>query len=455
MPSKYTIDDVKCEFENRGYILISDEYINSKTKLQYLCKQHLDYGIQEISFSHFHYRQQGCIICGRKKANINHRISEKDIKDLLVDTNWEYAGIDISGRRTIALLVCPLHRDKGPQRILIDSLRSGRGCKYCAKNVRLTQEEYIRRVEENVPHIKVLGTYVSQTTRISVKCLVHDKVWDVKPFDLLRPGTCGCSECQKDLLRNLRQKTVEYRKDEMLYTNPSIEIISAKLIFGETVKFRCHKCRHEWESFYPQIYFSGRSGCPECSRAARIQASRKTHEKFCDEISQKIPHIKVVGEYVNSVTPIKLYCSIHDTYFERTPNSLLNAKTGCPKCSNKHSENMVGHILDSAGIMYEREKTFPSCKDKNMLPFDYYLPEWNLIIEYDGEDHYMPIDRSGHGKEAAQRKFEYTQSHDSIKNAFCSDNGIKLIRIPYWEKKNIEEYLFQQLANKQVDFNLS
>ena len=75
-----------------------------------------------------------------------------------------------------------------------------------------------------------------------------------------------------------------------------------------------------------------------------------------------------------------------------------------------------------------------------MLPFDFYLPQYNLIIEYDGEQHFKPISVFG-GEDA----FWTTVTHDAIKNQYCEDNDIDLLRIPYWEFDNIEKLIKDKL----------
>jgi hypothetical protein len=80
------------------------------------------------------------------------------------------------------------------------------------------------------------------------------------------------------------------------------------------------------------------------------------------------------------------------------------------------------------------------------LPFDVYVPLYNLVIEYDGEQHFdikHSFDKS---------KFWVTIYHDAIKNAYCEDNNINLLRIPYWEYENINGIIDREI-NKLKTFN--
>ena len=87
-------------------------------------------------------------------------------------------------------------------------------------------------------------------------------------------------------------------------------------------------------------------------------------------------------------------------------------------------------------IEFIQEKRFVDCRDKKPLPFDFYLPQYNLIIEFDGRHHFEEKGRGNH---------EITVKHDEIKNQYCKDNDINLLRIPYWEGSNIENIISTQL----------
>ena len=109
----------------------------------------------------------------------------------------------------------------------------------------------------------------------------------------------------------------------------------------------------------------------------------------------------------------------------------------CPICNSSNGEQRISYILNNLGITYKIQYRFSDCKgDNKTLPFDFYIEDKNILIEYDGIQHFEPIDFFG-GKEG----FEKQQKYDNIKNQYCKDNNIKLIRIPYFEFSNIEKLL--------------
>ena len=85
--------------------------------------------------------------------------------------------------------------------------------------------------------------------------------------------------------------------------------------------------------------------------------------------------------------------------------------------------------------------TFSGCKDKQELPFDFYIPAINMLIEFDGPQHDAPVQFYGTTKERAEIVFEYTKKHDNMKNNFCEREGYFLFRIKYKDLKNIDSIL--------------
>ena len=100
--------------------------------------------------------------------------------------------------------------------------------------------------------------------------------------------------------------------------------------------------------------------------------------------------------------------------------------------------------LENNNIEYIRQYKFKDCKDKRALPFDFYLPQYNLCIEYDGKGHFQKVDYYGKlADDKLQENYEYVKKHDKIKTEYCKNHNIKLLRISY--KENIENKLNEWL----------
>lgn len=104
-----------------------------------------------------------------------------------------------------------------------------------------------------------------------------------------------------------------------------------------------------------------------------------------------------------------------------------NEKTRCNYCSSKISniEREVMLFLKENNITYIHQKKFKECKNKRELPFDFYLPDYNICIEVDGEQHfYNTLYRN-------EKDFEQRKINDNIKDNYCLFNNIQLIRLKY------------------------
>ena len=136
---------------------------------------------------------------------------------------------------------------------------------------------------------------------------------------------------------------------------------------------------------------------------------------------------------------ILITCPSHGDFKQKIRSHIYD-KTGCPYCSESKGEREINNYLIENKINFIRQKKFDGCINKFKLPFDFYLPDLNLCIEYDGEQHFEINDYFG-GKEG----FEKVKINDGIKNSYCENNGINLIRIPYYDYNNILKLLNEKL----------
>lgn len=113
-------------------------------------------------------------------------------------------------------------------------------------------------------------------------------------------------------------------------------------------------------------------------------------------------------------------CVVNGTY-------LRNGDTQSCGCIKSKGEYKIVKILQENKIFFEQQKTFSGCKDKALLPFDFYVNN-QYLIEYDGEQHFNT---------KSIFDYEYTHKHDLIKTQWCKKNNIPLIRIPYTHFDNI------------------
>ena len=143
-------------------------------------------------------------------------------------------------------------------------------------------------------------------------------------------------------------------------------------------------------------------------------------------------------EYINNITKVAILCKKCNKIFEQRPISHL-AGRGCPICCESKGEAKVSKYLLENDISFIPQKTFKTLRDKNPLFADFYLDNFNLLIEYDGEYHYKAI--RGSTPEIKQKNLEIQQRRDKIKDEWAKANNIPLLRISYWDFDRIEELI--------------
>ncbi len=169
-------------------------------------------------------------------------------------------------------------------------------------------------------------------------------------------------------------------------------------------------------------------GCSKCgykkmSQQEFIEKAKKIH-------GDKYDYSKTIFENVK--LKVKIICPIHGV-FEQNAHSHLNGE-GCPKCKSSKGEIAIRNYLKEKNILFEEQKKFKECKNERALSFDFYLPNENLLIEYNGIQHYEMNDYFG-----GEKQFKKQQKNDKLKKEFAEKNNIKLLTISY--KENIFDKL--------------
>lgn len=443
------INIIRNEFEERGYELLSTEYINRTTKLEYVCLKHREKGVLKVSYSNFK-TGQGCIYCAHDTLGLNKRVDESDIKLLTESKGFIYKGVlydEGKFHKTYVLFMCPNHLDKGIQRKPFDSMKKSNGqCNYCNGKNR-SHEDFIKIMCEINPNIMILSSYINATNNIKCKCIIDGYEWISNANSLM--GGAGCKHCGLKSLSEIKTKSHDEFIQEITLNKPNIEILSDYTGCKDLITCKCKIDGTIWETT-PTSLLNISVGCPTCISKSTSERCRKSNEQFLNELKLINPDIIPLETYTTENTKIKCLCKKHNHIWYVSPNKILYRRTGCPKCASYHNENILDDILDNWGFNYNIQKRFKDCVDKNTLPFDRYLSEFGVLIEYDGEGHDRPIRRGSMSYNDALIQFEIVKKHDQIKNEYCKKNNIPLIRIPYWEKDNMEYYLFNELVKYGV-----
>lgn len=279
-----------------------------------------------------------------------------------------------------------------------------------------------------------LVEYNGVKNKIKIICS-NNHIFEQSPNDHLNGH--GCKKCSG-------WGEMKYDNDEFLKRIEQIhglEIICDKTQYidhNEKVILNCPQHGVFYKS--PKDLLIKKQGCPKCGYKRASLKNKRSPNDFVDkaDVIHGYFYNYSLVDYINAITKIKIICPKHGI-FEQYPKDHINQSHGCPSCSFSKGERIISNILNEKEIKFIAQYSFDDCVNKNTkrkLFFDFYLPEWNVCIEFDGEQHFFPVNKFGGIKE-----FSYIKQRDEIKNEYCILNEIVLIRINYKQIKQIEEII--------------
>lgn len=372
----------------------------------------------------------GCPECAKlKNANNQRKTHEQFISELAI-ANPDIEVLEkYKGARTPILVKCKI--DGHEWYATPDNLLRGKRCPKCTGHVRRTHDEFVSEITAINPNIEIIGKFINTSTKILCRCKIDGFEWMANPNDLLK-GT-GCPKCIG------RYKTHNEFITELSAINPNIEILTEYVDSNTKVLCKCKIDGYEWWALPYCLLVQG-TGCPRCI------GRMKTHEEFVEEVRFINPDVEIIGKYIDSKTKILVKCKKcgHEWYVQ--PCSLL-ACHGCPNCYKSRGENRIEVFLKNNSIDYILHHKYEGLigLGGNLLSYDFYLPNYNILIEYQGRQHYEPVDMFG-----GEEQFVIQQEHDKRKRQYAKEHNINLLEIPYWDFENIETILKSYLLKQQV-----
>lgn len=336
------------------------------------------------------------------------------------DNKYDYSRINYINSATPVEIICQKH---GIFKQTPNGHLSGRGCLLCgktstAKKLKKDTDCFIEK------SIKVHGgkydysrvNYINIATPVEIICQKHG-IFKQAPSSHYKGSGCPKCSYEKKMLNNdefIKMARLTHG-DKYDYSNVNydgsfkpIEIICTKHgIFKQT----------------PTRHLAG-SGCKKCSIDRKKSNTSEFIKKARIIHNDKYDYSK--SEYTGVHDRINIICKKHGI-FQQSVEGHLKGR-GCPMCKESKGELNTAISLKNLGIEFIRNKKFDDCIGVYglKLPFDFYLPDHNMCIEYDGIQHFRISDFYG-GNEAFIRQ----QRNDKIKTDYCENNGITLLRIPY------------------------
>ena len=336
---------------------------------------------------------------------------------------------------------CNIHRDV-VQTTTIAHLVEGKKCRFCgiertANKKRMSLDKYVERDKarcselnfEYVNTIRDKSKNGENKIYIEFICNRHRKVGiqRMSRYNMYR-DIKGCEYCA-------HKKFLDGELEQLCNQgSPHIKIITEP-IFQINQRVDCICEKHGLITNVRVGDIIGGKSCAKCGLDKLSEQNLLSDEKVELIISEYHPNATITSEYRGSSTPVTLRCNKCGYEY----SAYIRLRKQCPNCERYYyGEKLVQDYLDNNKISYTPQYKFDDCRNIYALPFDFYLSDLNICIEYQGKQHYKPVDLFG-GEEG----FEYRKKNDNIKKEYCRLNNIKLIEVPYtYNTANaVEEYL--------------
>lgn len=192
-------------------------------------------------------------------------------------------------------------------------------------------------------------------------------------------------------------------------------------------------------------------GCTFCSHEENTEKQRLSTDEIINIVNRYNGVLLNPNDYTGwNDKNLRIVCSNCGRPFITSLNSFAkHCGQLCLECSKVETkgEHKVRLFLETYCINYYPQFRFDNCRYKNSLPFDFYLPDLKTVIEYDGEFHYQVIILGNETKEQAEERFKIAKLRDEIKNEYCKNNDIDIIRIPYWDYNDINYILYNKIID--------
>lgn len=315
---------------------------------------------------------------------------------------------------------------------------NGGGCPECKKEKihrkqALSNEQYVQMVAKSNPDVVPVETYYNMSTPIDHYHKSCGHTTKMTPYIVLEG--CGCVLCKGKKISQTKARSQEEFCAEMLFLQPTIKILSKFENVNEKIDCKCLVCGYSW-SPRPNHLLEGH-GCPRCAFDKNADNLRKSHEQFLEELSQVNPYVVLKGKYRTYDKKVECQCTECGHVWSITPAMLMRGR-GCPKCKESSGERRIRAFLEQHGILFTKDKRFKGLVGLGNKPlsYDFYLPTYNLLVEFQGEQHDHVVDLYG-----GENQFKTQKEHDRRKYNYAISNGYEFLEINYRDMNKIESIL--------------
>ena len=456
-----------------------------------------------------HLKSQGCPICGKERSRKSRLLSLDEFINRATkvhNNKYDYDNVNYIRSNIKVSITCPIHGDfeQTPTCHL-----NGQGCPKCANIEKYTKEDFINKANtiHNFKYDYSRVEYINSDTKICIICPEHGEFWQI-PHSHLKG--IGCPICGQ--IKSAKSRS-DKKQQEFLSLIDSTNIrLLGDYNKGETkIKVQCKECEHIWEST-PHSIKSGH-GCPKCAISKRSKQQTKTHVQFIEELKLINNNILIISEYTGSKnkinceclicgnkfsilpghllhgvgckqcainkrriskeefisrannkhnnkydyskinfvdmsTKIEIVCPIHGSFWQEPASHIIG--NGCPRCKDSVGEKEIFRILNKYNVSFIPQYCLPLQNHNYLIDFVIEFENKQFFIEYNGLQHYKPIEFFGGNK-----SFLRQCKRDYEVQEYCKLNNIELLEISYeLPFEEIEKTLIEHFNKWKISYFL-
>lgn len=298
-------------------------------------------------------------------------------------------------------------------------------CQDCGKRKKI-KEHFEQSLRDKFPEEDFeLINFTTTQNPVILRCLQCGEEVEYQVANSIRSKKHLCSHCfplRFDELEETKRSFLIYIEKNPQWTLiTNLQKISSS---RELISCKCNKCgKINNKTFYDYMKNI------KCFCNRKIEEVNNIIQEICQKEKYNCLSLNKQNTYRDRII-LQHDCGYQ---YEVVAQSFINGYGRCPKCMKKKSkgERLVQDWLVNNNIKFIRE--YPLCLEGHTLRMDFFLPEYNIYIEYQGEQHYKSISFFG-----GEENFQKRQYYDNLKRKYCKNN---LIEIPYYEIDNISSIL--------------
>lgn len=362
--------------------------------------------------------------------------------------DYDYSRVEYTNRDSRVIIGCPKHGyfQIRPRILLLgEHGRKAHGCWKCnnMKEPICDGKASFERFKDKI--VNLYGDryifhwqdYKNSLSIIHFECKQHGL--QARRASVLIKGT-GCLYCSgkfyaKDWLKMVKA----VHGDKYIYdeSKPPKSLASY-------IRYKCPV--HGWQTSRFDSHLNAKHGCPLCgghTNELSLEQRKEMWVKRCQKkFNNRFDYSRFV--YVNNDTKGIIFCREHQCSFSVSPGTHLRGAGGCPYCVGSVGEVFIRTWLETHNVLFEAQYKLPNenlfCK-RQYLCVDFYLPAQNMIIEMNGEQHYMYVNHFHNSKKRDGWTFEDQQIRDDTVRVYCKEHHIFLLEIKYTQIDDIPKIL--------------